>query len=153
METRRLGQSEERLALDALRAVKWRHVPELADPSLDAVARWLANRANVFCMATEHGHPVGFCVGHILDRVDGRSMVLVYEIEVLPSHRRRGAGRGLLVEMQRLAQEARALKAWVVTTAANQAARGLYRSLGWTEREEMPALFVWESQECPEVNE
>ncbi len=82
-------------------------------------------------MAAHDGHPVGFALAYTLDRVDGnRRMALLYEIEVVEGHRRRGAGRAMIEALKSVCVAENVFKMWTQTSPSNEAAAALYRSTG-----------------------
>jgi ribosomal protein S18 acetylase RimI-like enzyme len=79
-------------------------------------------------------------------RLDGRTRIGVYGVEVAPDHRGKGFGRFLLAEILRHARESGFERAEVQTLADNQAALSLYQSLGFEPVEQstvfrLPAPF------------
>jgi GNAT superfamily N-acetyltransferase len=64
-------------------------------------------------------------------RVDGRSRVALIDVEVHPDHRRKGFGRFLVNEILRQARAQDTAVAAVQTGSTNDAALGLYQSVGF----------------------
>ncbi len=144
METRRLDRSDVVLARRLVSELK-------GAPPSPALADWLADDSHILLAALDSADPVGFALGYLVPRLDGsRAMLLVYELEVRASHRRRGIGRRLVEAMKEIACECGASKTWVVTDAANEAACALYEVTGGT-RGPAAALFTW--REPPKENE
>jgi [ribosomal protein S18]-alanine N-acetyltransferase len=89
----------------------------------------LADPRTTMLVAFDGDEPVGFVLGHELPRRHGDpSNLFVYEVDVAPTHRRRGIGKALL---QRLAEVARGRgirEGFVLTDEANTAANALYAS-------------------------
>jgi ribosomal protein S18 acetylase RimI-like enzyme len=109
--------------------------PELAALTEEsAVVAWVAHRGE---------SPAGYVIAYLLDRLDGRRMCLIYDVEVAPSHRRSGVGTALVEEVLRHAAAAGAFKTFVITNESNSAARGLYESLGGTTEPDGAVLFGW----------
>ncbi len=88
----------------------------------------LHDERTIFLAAFDAERPVGFVLGYVLPRRHGHARtLLVYEVEVADSHRRRGIATAL---MRRLAEESGAEEGFVLTERDNDAANALYRSLG-----------------------
>jgi ribosomal protein S18 acetylase RimI-like enzyme len=87
-----------------------------------------------FLVATEAGHPVGVCLANRIASVEhGGAVWFIEELYVSPGVRRRGVARALL---RRLFADGRAagVRAFELELAAgHEAARALYRSLGFRE--------------------
>ncbi len=62
----------------------------------------------------------------MLPRIDGRTAVFLYELEVAERARRRGLGRALVEEAKRIGREAGAFEMYVLTESENTAANKLY---------------------------
>lgn len=86
---------------------------------------------------------VGWIYGYRLARPDGRSMLLVYEIDVVATARRRGVGSRLIETMLDVARQSGCNSAWVLTDPENSAALGLYESTG-ARRSDDQALLRWD---------
>ena len=96
----------------------------------------LRDERTVFLAAFDGDRAVGFAFGYVLPRRHGRpASMFVYEIEVAETHRRRGIAAEL---MRRLLAEAP--EGYVLTEPGNEAANGLYSSLGGTSS----AVVMWE---------
>lgn len=102
------------------------------DPSY--LALFLADDKSVVLAALDHGIPVGFLLAYVLDRMDSeRPMVLLYEIEVAPGHRRCGVGRALIEALKDLSRGIGAVRLWAPTDRSNVAAVALYEAVGMVE--------------------
>jgi [ribosomal protein S18]-alanine N-acetyltransferase len=85
----------------------------------------------IFLVAFDDEAPLGFVLAHELPRRHGDpTQLLVYEVDVDESHRRRGVGKALLGELASIARERGIVEGWVLTDADNEAAMALYRSAG-----------------------
>ncbi|HEX3808000.1 MAG TPA: GNAT family N-acetyltransferase [Gaiellaceae bacterium] len=83
--------------------------------------------------AFDGDEPVGFVFGYDLPRRHGApSILFVYELEIVESHRRRGIASALMRELRRVSGTA---EAFVLTEPENDAANALYESLGGTRIE------------------
>ena len=77
------------------------------------------------------GVPVGFLLAYLLDRADrDQQMMLLYEIGVTESHRRRGIGTQMITQLKGLCWAQNVMKMWVPTGRSNLAATRLYASTG-----------------------
>ena len=56
-----------------------------------------------------------FCSAYVLPRIDGRTAVFLYELEVAERARRRGLGRALVEEAKRIGREAGAFEMYVLS--------------------------------------
>lgn len=133
---RRLAAGDERLLQEVCRHFKQRV------PSDDEAPAFLAGESAVAFVAVEENEPVGFAYGHVLPRIDGARAVFLYELAVAPASRRTGLGRALVGEMRRVAEAVGAVKMWVQTDEANEAATRTYASAGATRAGE-DVLFEW----------
>ena len=79
------------------------------------------------------GKPVGFAVVEWRPARGGRVAGYIATIEVLPEHRRVGAGGALLGRVEVSAREAGADAIWLHVDARNEVARRLYEKHGYTE--------------------
>jgi ribosomal protein S18 acetylase RimI-like enzyme len=66
----------------------------------------------------------------VLDRIDGRTAVFLYEVGVASDARRRGLGWALVEEATRIGREDGAFEMYVLTEPENAAANGLYAATG-----------------------
>jgi len=78
-------------------------------------------------IAEVHGEPAGFAYAHVLQRIDGATMVFLYELEVDERFRRRGLGCELVEEAKRLAAGRRM---FVLTDENNETAMRTYAAAG-----------------------
>lgn len=102
---------------------------------------FLTQAGHFVLMAFEHDQPVGMLYGYLLDRIDGRRMGLIYDLEVVEAHRRRGHGRRLLQSALDLSRVEGALTVWLTTGRDNDAGRVLYHEAGAEEIDDV--LFQW----------
>lgn len=91
----------------------------------------LADRRALMLVAFDGGLPVGFVLAHELPRRHGdRSKLFVYEVDVAPSHRRRGIASALLAQLAELARERGIRAGFVLSETDNGPANALYRDAG-----------------------
>jgi ribosomal protein S18 acetylase RimI-like enzyme len=136
---RRLGPGDESTLVDIVRRHKARVI------GVEYAARLLANPQN-FLLVAEHEHrPVGFVWGYLLQRLDrDKNQLFVYEVDVSPDARRKGAGTSLMNFVAAYATEHLLMEAFVLTESDNSAAHGLYKSTGATRAEGLSATFLYE---------
>lgn len=115
-------------AENALQAVYHRR-PATAD----VLARLLANTDFVLILARSGEDGVGYAFGHVLGRLDGKRMLLVYDVQVHADWRGRGIGRRLIEACFAAGEEAGVDRTWLVTEPDNAPARSLYTSLEASE--------------------
>jgi ribosomal protein S18 acetylase RimI-like enzyme len=91
-------------------------------------------------VAYEGEDVAGMAYGHVLPRPDGAPpKALLYSIDVLEEHRRKGVGAALV----RAFREAAPGPLWVVTNASNEAAMRLYAATGGVRPHEDDVVFVY----------
>ena len=122
----------------AIAAVGEREVGE------DAVRTFLEDPASVGIVGAVDGVAVGYVIAYLVRRIDGASMLVVYDLAVAADHRRLGVGRAMVDEVLATARRARCSKAWVVTEANNEAAVGLYVATGAQHSGEQDVVMAWE---------
>ena len=117
MEIRRLGPGDE----GAVRALATR------EPHFEL----LEDEHTIFLVAFDGDDPVGLVLAHHLPRRhDPPAKLLVYEVDVKESHRRRGVGKALMAELERIARGRGIRHGWVLTDDDNEAGMALYRAAG-----------------------
>jgi len=121
-------------------------------PGDEAVVRAIATRPphfellederTILLVAFDDGEPVGLVLAHHLPRRhDPPAKLLVYEVDVRESHRRRGIAKALLDELAGIARERGIPHGWVLTDDDNDAGMALYRSAGGRDPRE---VIEWE---------
>ncbi|UCC68574.1 MAG: GNAT family N-acetyltransferase [Armatimonadota bacterium] len=137
MEIRRLSKGEERAACEIAALFRSSQV------GAEYMAALLADERNHLIAALVDERPVGYALGYELQRVDGRGpMMLLYEIEVVESHRRRGIGRALVERLKRICKDRGFAKMFVFTEESNSAATALYACTGG-ERGALDTVTFW----------
>ncbi len=126
MQLRRLTIEDTAFAMGAAHVFKGRF------PESDVMEDFLASSQNILLIAEEEGMPLGFLLAYRLARWDqALPMMFVYEVEVLEMYRRRGIGRTLIREIQRISRQTGCIKLFLITNASNEAAMALYAATGW----------------------
>jgi ribosomal protein S18 acetylase RimI-like enzyme len=106
--------------------------------------RFLANKDNVLFIAYWDGVPAGFLTAYRLQRFDNRKAeVLLYEIGVSESFRRKGIAKTLIEEVKKWAIEVEADEVWVLTNKSNEAGMALYASGGGVTENDDEQMFVY----------
>jgi ribosomal protein S18 acetylase RimI-like enzyme len=102
----------------------------------------LHDERTFYLVAFDGEQPVGYVLAHELPRRHGDpTNLLVYDVGVDESHRRRGLGKALLRELATIARERGIVEGWVLTDEHNEAAMALYRSAGGILPQE---VTMWE---------
>lgn len=93
-------------------------------------------------VAQAGGEIVGWVHGAVMQRVDGDTMALLYEIDVAEGRRRSGFGRELVDAFLGAVRDRGCSRVWVITDVDNDAAIALYEASG-AVRSTDQALFTW----------
>ena len=104
---------------------------ELVDEQL--AREFLGSDGHYLAVAVDAGRVVGFASGVTYVHPDKPRELWVNEVGVAESHQRRGIATQLIRKLFNAAREAGCQEAWVLTERPNEAANGLYRSLGGVE--------------------
>ncbi len=134
-EVRWLGPADHILADRAMR--------EVLEESGGVVEGWLSDPRVHFAVTLVDGAPVGVAYGHTVPLPDGRVEMLLYSLDVVEGHRRRGHGKALVAAF---AERARALgfdEVWVLTDPDNEAGNATYRSVGPPTTREESVMYTW----------
>ena len=131
---RNLGP-EDAHVLDRVREGTFDHMP---DPA--RVWAFLATRVNELVVALDRGEVVGFAFGTVVLKPDKPTGFYVDEVAVHEDYRRRGIGTRLLNRIMERAQERGCENLWLATESDNDAALGLYRSMGAGEQSDVVVL-------------
>ncbi|HVB48568.1 MAG TPA: GNAT family N-acetyltransferase [Burkholderiales bacterium] len=102
----------------------------------ERILRAMRQRETVVLVACERGLIVGFAV---MEFGDERAHLVL--LAVRPAHRRRGIGRGLLEWLLESARSAGMESVHLELRAGNEAARGFYRALGFSETLLVPGYY------------
>lgn len=102
--------------------------------------QFLSDPATIAVVARDGDKIAGWAWGYRMLRADGDSMLLLYEIEVVESERRRGVGRALVEAFLGIGRQEGHKKMWLL---ANEGARALYESVGG-QRSEDNDLYSWQ---------
>ena len=129
---RRLRPGDERTLQDVCSRYKSRV------PSDEEAARTLALDDVHIWIAEVDGELAGFAYAHELQRIDGDTMVFLYELEVDERFRRRGLGRALVEQAKTLADRRRA---FVLTGLDNEPGQRTYAAVGGVATTELVYRF------------
>lgn len=99
--------------------------------STDWLEAWLGDGTRHAVGAFEGERAIGLASAYELPRLKRDSTgLLLYEIDVLPTHRRRGIGAKLIDELRAIVRERDLDSTWLLTDDGNPAALALYASTG-----------------------
>jgi ribosomal protein S18 acetylase RimI-like enzyme len=105
----------------------------------------LRDETYVVVVALDAGKVAGRAYGNVLHRHAG-SDLLLYEIDTLPQHQRKGAALAMLECLKQLVREKDYGEMWVLTEGDNVAARALYRKAGGGEEGSPAFMYVFPRQ-------
>jgi ribosomal protein S18 acetylase RimI-like enzyme len=94
------------------------------------VGEFLGDKRHHIVVAVDGGIVVGFASGVHYVHPDKAAELWVNEVAVAPTHRGRGLGKRILQTIFEVARERGCGQAWVLTDRDNEAAMGLYQSVG-----------------------
>ena len=138
MTVRTIGRAEADLGRAALEAV---FGPENGEPGLST---FLDDPRAYLLVAYENDSPVGIAYGYALPRPKRKSSaMLLYEIEVAPDARRRGAGRALMEAFRALCESLELDSMWLLTDDGNPGAQALYRGAGGERHPVDQVMFLF----------
>ena len=128
----RLTSNDAQKAKDAVRSLKSDRAGRTgASASLEHLESALGRDDLYLIAAFDDATPAGFLLAYRLPRVDrDREMVLLYDVEVAPSQRRKGIGTALIEKLKEEVRDQDLMKMWVITERSNAAAVHLYESTG-----------------------
>ncbi len=106
--------------------------------------QFLSDPATVAFVARDGESVVGWAWGLRQPRADGDSMLLLYEMEVVESERRKGIGRDLVDALLDLGRSEGHRKVWLFTEADNNEAVSLYEETGGHRSARGHVLYSWE---------
>lgn len=99
------------------------------DVSRERARSLLADPSFVAVVALDSDAPVGLTYGHVLPQLSGTGL-LIYSVDTAEAHRRKGAARAMIEALGRLSEARGYYEMWVLTSAANEPAMGLYAGSG-----------------------
>lgn len=134
------------LTLDDLEILSSVAADVFDDPIVPASAReFLNDPRHRLVVALDNGIAVGFVSSVIYIHPDKATPELwINEVGVAPSHHRQGLGKRLMQRTLEEAKRAGCSEAWVLTERRNEAAMGLYQSVGGIEDEPDTVMFTFE---------
>lgn len=138
IDVRWLGPDDEALANRAMR--------EVLEETGGIAEGWLADDRVHLAVVVAEGAPVGVAYGHTLPLPDGRVEMLLYSLDVLQTHRRRGYGRALVEAFLERTRSLGFDELWVLTGPENEAGNATYRSVGPPSEREVSVMYVWSTQ-------
>ena len=94
---------------------------------------------------TDSGEIMGRIYGYVLHRFE-QTDLLLYEVDVLEDHQRKGVGKAMLEFVNDLSNERGYCEMWVLTEGENMAARSLYEASGGVEENSPTIMYVFYPQ-------
>lgn len=125
--------------------------PGTFDNPIDAQAtqEFLNDVRHHLTVAMDDGVVVGFVSAVHYVHPDKRCPELwVNEVQVAPTHRRRGLATALLDRMLQLARDLGCTEAWVLTDRENEPAHRLYAALGGEAAPDGGVMFTFSLEHC-----
>jgi GNAT superfamily N-acetyltransferase len=92
----------------------------------------------------DDGNVMARIYGHVLHRYDATDF-LIYEVDTVEAHQRKGAGRAIIEFLKQLATERGWREMWVLTDLDNDAGNALYRSAGGVLENSPTNMYVFET--------
>ncbi len=126
---RELGLADEAMVGELLDVMKPGWVDGLA-PGASGPRAFVADTRSLMIGAYVDNEAAGWVWGSHIRRPTGQTMTYLHELDVVQPHRRRGLATMLVEAAIGAARRAGSDRLWLVTEADNDAANGLYRSLG-----------------------
>ncbi len=114
-----------------------------------AAEGFLADPASVAIGGYRADHPAGYLIGYLVRRIDGPTMLIIYDVGVAEADRRHRVGTAMIAAALELASDAGAAKAWVITDTSNEAAMALYESTGATSSGKADRVMAWDLSREP----
>jgi predicted 3-demethylubiquinone-9 3-methyltransferase (glyoxalase superfamily)/GNAT superfamily N-acetyltransferase len=108
-----------------------------------SAAEFLSDPRHHIAVAIDDGTVVGFVSAVHYVHPDKRPEMWINEVQVAPTHRRRGLAARMLELVIARGRELGCTEAWVLTEKDNAAARGLYASLGGEEDDGNGVMFTF----------
>ncbi len=127
MDIRRLGPDDSSLLEAAVRHVLLPSEPASAQHLVHAVA----DSRCYFLVSVQDDVPIGYLSAYKFPAVESSGfMVYLYDLVVVPEHRRRGIGTRLVQELKERCRKDGVTRVWVGTTPENQAAQRTFAATG-----------------------
>ena len=95
---------------------------------------------------SDSGEGMGRIYGNVIHRPE-QTDLLLYEVDVLEQHHRKGAGTALIERVKTLMDERGYCEAWVLTEGDNDRARAFYESVGGVLEAFPTAMYVFRGRD------
>jgi GNAT superfamily N-acetyltransferase len=119
-----LKPGDDKLHIEAVQALNDCTIP------LERSAALLSEPTYVFVIAVDESNEVmGRVYGYVLHRFE-QTDLLLYEVDVVDRHQRKGVGRAMLEFLHGVCEERGYAEMWVLTEEDNVAGRALYSKSG-----------------------
>ena len=109
----------------------------------ETAAALLRDETYDMVVALDAGTVAGRVYGNVLHRHTGCDLLL-YEVDTLPEHQRKGVALAMLEFLKRLMQEGNYGEMWVLTEEDNIPARALYKKAGGHEEGSPAFMYVFQ---------
>ena len=127
------------------RAVLDRVASDVFDHAVDprSLAEFLGDPRHHLVVAVDRGQVVGFASGVHYVHPDKPSELWINEVGVAPGHQGRGIGKAVVHTLLEHGRRLGCREAWVLTDRSNDAAVGLYASVGGREAPGNHVMFTF----------
>lgn len=106
--------------------------------------KFFENDHNVLLVAFTKEKPSGFLWGYQLDCFHSeRPYMFLYSIDVFEAYKRQGTGKKLMEKLKEIANENSCSEIFVFTNDSNNAAKGLYESIGAIRENMDDVMYVY----------
>jgi GNAT superfamily N-acetyltransferase len=140
MKIRLLELGDEPVLIEATRLV---NEVEITDAKAAAL---LADPSYLFVVAlTDDGSVMGRIYANVLHRHESTDLLL-YEVDTLEAHRRKGAARAMIDFLGELSRLRGYGEMWVLTEEDNAGARALYKGAGGVEEGSPAVMYVFQTR-------
>jgi len=140
MRVQLLRPGDENLLIDATRLLNDEDVPEAKAAAL------LRDPNYLFVVALTDGDEIMSRIyANVLHRHESTDLLL-YEVDTVETHQRKGAARAIIAFLGALARERGYGEMWVLTEEDNARARALYKSAGGHEEGSPAFMYVFPTE-------
>jgi len=117
------------------------------EPTRERAAALLREPTYVMVVAlTDEGEVMSRIYGHVLHRAEATDFLL-YEVDTVDEHKRKGAARAIVARLRNLGQERGWAEMWVLTEVGNDEGNPFYESAGGTLENSPTNMYVFKIDE------